>query len=218
MNHIDPKVLVFDFDGVIISHSEFFKEDAWKEVFKKYKGKYESYFEEASGLYGFGKKGDRFDILRHIFEKLAVEDIEKEVQNGAKTFDAYIQEKILAAGVVRGVPEALESFGRMYPLYLNTGTAQSGIDKTIINLDLRKYFKGVLGGPESKADNLRSIAEIEHVALNKLLLIGDSDGDVHAANETDCQFVGIGNEWNGWVPGIKSFPVIDHIKNVRVYL
>ena len=70
MNKSKIKVLVFDFDGVIVSHSEFFKESAWDEMFTPYGVRYKPFLAEARSIFGFGKKGDRFDIFRYVYEKL----------------------------------------------------------------------------------------------------------------------------------------------------
>jgi phosphoglycolate phosphatase-like HAD superfamily hydrolase len=43
---------------------------------------------------------------------------------------------------------------------------------------------------------MNTIAEIEGVLLPETVLIGDGRGDIQAAKETNCQFVGVLNEWN----------------------
>lgn len=213
-------VIVFDFDGVIVSRSEFSKEDAWKEVFLPYKGSYEQYFADASAQFAWGKKGDRFDIMRYVYEHLGVEDVDSVVREGGIMFDRILQQQILNEGVVPDAHAVLERLRVRYPLYVNSGTNQEGLKVSLQNLGIDQFFKGVLGGPNSKAQNMRIIAEREGIEPGRMLLVGDGEGDLRAALETECQFVGVTNDWNRWreKPHGHHFPLISHIRELEALL
>ncbi|MDB5224642.1 MAG: hypothetical protein JWO43_264 [Candidatus Adlerbacteria bacterium] len=213
---MNVQVIVFDFDGVIVSHSEFFKEVAWLQVFAPYTGRYEAAFAEARLMYGWGKKGDRFDILRHVYEKIGepAELIPALVESGARMFDVLVQKSILEAGAVPGAADVLAQLNSQYPLYINSGTAQLALARSIQSLGLMSHFKGTLGGPTSKSENMRTISEQTSTGLDAILLVGDSVGDTTAALETRCQFIGVANEWNRWDRNPQTFPLIRDLREL----
>jgi phosphoglycolate phosphatase-like HAD superfamily hydrolase len=209
-----PKAIVFDFDGVLVSHSEFFKEEGWKKVFAPYASTYEPYFIEASSRFSFGKKGDRFDILRYVYERLRVDAIEDHIATGAALFDSYVQERILNVGLAPGARDTLEILSTRFPLYVNSGTATIALQRSVKALDIDLYFKLVLGGPASKSENMHRVASLEETLPTHLLLIGDSRGDVVAAEETGCAFIGVANEWNTWSLEKKAFTCIQALPDI----
>lgn len=209
-----PEVLVFDFDGVVVGHSEFFKEEAWHQVFAPYRGLYELPLTKTRELFGFGKKGDRFDVLRYVYEQVGVaeEDIPALVERGARQFNDLVQAGILRAGVVPGGKEVLGRLAQRLPLYVNSGTSTVALQQSVESLELGQVFRGVYGGPASKVENLMMIAEVEGKSPSQLLMIGDSDGDWQAAKDFGCHFIGVANDWNKWEN--KSFPLIIHLADL----
>ena len=216
MNY-NPHALVFDFDGVLVAHSETFKLEAWRVVFKPYEGRYEPFFDEAQTTFGFGKKGDRYDILLHVYTKLGepAERVEKLVQAGAKLFNELVQEGIRNAGLVEGGYEVLAELSKRFPMYVNSGTAGAALEESLIHLGVLQFFKGAFGGPTSKGENLFKIAKLERIKPSSLILIGDSNGDIIGAQETGAQLVGLANEWNKWAGTEKPFPLITSLEELR---
>ena len=214
------KVIVFDFDGVIIRRSEFFKQESWPLVFTKYGEKGMTAFREGEKKYGGGRGGDRFDILRHAFEQLGEDkdDVPALVQEGARVFDEQVQSKILAAGVTDKDRQTLERLSKRLPLYLNSATPKEALERTISNLKLQKCIKGALGRPNSKIKNFSLVSSTEHISPGAILFVGDADTDYQAAQQFGCAFVGLGNEWNKWEKDGKPFPVVHDLGEVETFI
>lgn len=219
-------IAIFDFDGVIVRDSEFFKEEAWKIVFAPYAGRYEPILEEARNeKFGFGKAGDRYDMFRHVYRSLGIKEskIESCTIEGAKVFNDYVQKKIVEAGVVEGGRELLvELSAKKQRLYVNSGTAIDALAESVCALKLDKYFNGIFGGPASKIENLHKISAIEKVSPPEILLVGDSYGDARVAKEFGCRFVGVTNTWNkawdAWPHEPKPEILVAELKKLKDYM
>jgi beta-phosphoglucomutase-like phosphatase (HAD superfamily) len=135
----NSKVVVFDFDGVIVAGSEYTKETAWGSVLAPYGVEAGDLLQEASTLFGFGKKGDRFDMLRYIFQHLGVDDVETEVQKVGGMFDAFLQDAITKEGPAPGVVDTLTELQKHYPLYVNSPQRVCG--QVLLRLDSHHFLK-----------------------------------------------------------------------------
>lgn len=208
--------IVFDFDGVIVQDSEFFKQEAWRIVFSPYGEKAMEWFREAEEKYGGGRGGDRFDILRHIYQRLGepAHTIPSLVKEGAATFNLYLQKRILEVGVKRSNRGALEELSKSYALYINSATPEKELEQTVVHLKLDSVFKRVLGRPSNKVQNLRFIAKTEDVKPQNILFVGDGDRDHDAARDFGCHFLGYANDWNKWTGSDKQFPLVTNLRDV----
>ena len=224
---METKVVSFDFDGVLVADSDaVFKKEAWEKVLAFAEGRYEPFLEEGKGMFGSGKPGGRVDILQHVFRGLGIptDAIPGRAEEAARVFDEYVQAKILGAGLVPGAMETLEELSRRgVPLYLNSGTPTSALTLTARNLDISRFFAGILGStaePQggSKVHNLRIIKEKEAVVPTEILFVGDSDSDAQAAAEFGCRFLGVSNRWNGWEAEGRAFPLVADLRDVMRYL
>lgn len=214
------RVIVFDFDGVIIRRSEFFKQEAWPLVFSSYGERGMDALRDAEKIYGGGRGGDRFDILRHAYEALGepTESIPVLVEKGANTFDEIVQKKILEAGVSDEDRGVLEQLSKRMPLYLNSATPKEALERTIENIHIKELIKGVLGRPNTKVQNFQYVAEEEKLSPSEILFVGDGESDYKAAKEFGCGFVGLGNDWNNWKKGEKQFDVVYSLEEIESYL
>lgn len=208
--------IVFDFDGVIVQDSEFFKQEAWRVVFASYGEKVMEWFREAEAKYGGGRSGDRFDILRHMYQRLGepAHQVPSLVEEGAATFNLYVQKRILEVGVECSNRGALEELSKSYALYINSATPEKELEQTVMHLKLDGVFKRVLGRPSNKVQNLRIIAKTEDVKRQNILFVGDGDHDYNAAREFGCHFLGYANDWNKWAAGDKQFPLVTNLRDV----
>jgi phosphoglycolate phosphatase-like HAD superfamily hydrolase len=212
------KVIVVDFDGVVVRNSEQYKTDAWRTIAEKYGEQGVRALEEAEKRYGRGKGGDRFTILKAMFEVLNVSaaDIEGRVHQEALHFDDMVQARILKEGADPEVIEALEVFADNRPIYLNSATPIEALKKTIANLNIGDIFVDVLGRPRSKIENFGQVADREGIKPSEILFVGDSLSDAHAAETFGCQFVGyrnpLSNDW-GEMPKFSTIPAMHMLAN-----
>ena len=222
-NHLKNtvSVLVWDFDGVLVAHSESFKEAAWQEILAPWPGAHDLKV-EASKKIGWGKKGDRFDILRYIAERLdGIDDIESWIKERADEFNNIVQRKILGAGLAPHVLEVLKEVKRRgIPQYVNSGTATGPLRQSLEALEILSFFEDAVGGPTSKGDNLKLIAKRKGIKRSKLLLVGDSEGDITGAKEARTPLLGLANKWNKWEaePPEGDFEIVTDIRQVLDYL
>lgn len=211
------KVVVWDFDGVLVENSETFKAQAWQQVFAEYQGTYEPFFAEAEKKYTHGKYGDRFDILRYVYRRIgfAGDGLEAQILMGAERFNQLVQAMIKRAGLTPGAGTALEQLSaKEVPMYLYSSTATMALRESAQMLGIRKYFKEMHGGPASKGESLLEIIRKEQVTPEEVLVIGDGQGDVIAAQETGVKLVGFANDWNQWQGTEQNFPLITSVKEV----
>ena len=214
------KTAVFDFDGVIVRRSEFFKHDAWSEIFSDYGAPGVEAVHEGVRLYGGGRGGDRFDILRHAFQTLGESEdrISTLVDETAQKYNELVQEKMIEAGVLDEDRAVLERISKRVPLYINSATPKQALERTVENLRLRSFIVGVLGRPNTKVENLKYVAEEQGIEPSEILFIGDADTDYKAGQEFGCRFIGLSNDWNMWKKGEKPFTVISSLNEIESHL
>jgi len=201
------KVLVLDFDGVIVP-SEAIKVEGYARIFSEYgepvpQGAIESARDEFSAA-----RGNRFDIIRGILRQGGHNgDLDTAVQEYARRYSVDVQHRIESLAVEPAVREFLERISKKIPIYVNSNNPDDSLASTLGALGIRDFFKGIFGSSKSKLDNLRSIAERENVAPQEILFIGDGEGDRKAAADFGCEFIGVATDMNGWVD-TEPFPTI----------
>ncbi len=212
------KILVLDFDGVVTPRSEFFKQEAWRDVFSSYGKRAEKPFLEAEKKYGGGRGGDRFDILQETYKLLGEpsDKIAELVKLGSEIFDKYVQKKILEAGINSNSKKTLESLSHKVPIYLNSATPVESLARSVKALGIESCFKASLGSPKSKVENFKYVSQKENTTPQEILFVGDGDSDYRAALEFGCKFIGFANDWNKWDK--KSFPLIRNLNEIGKYL
>ena len=202
------RVIVFDFDGVIVPSSEKIKSNAWHVLYSDSDAR--ALFNEAEEKYGCGRGGDRYDIIRYVLTGLDVvgTELEQRTALDAAHFDDIVQERICAAGVSHEIRKALAACKAAMPTYVNTATPLDAIERTLCALEIRDYFTDILGRPQTKVENFAHVAQREQVTPGEITFLGDSLSDFRAATSFGCVFVGLGNDENGWNSTPESFPVV----------
>ncbi|PIR69939.1 MAG: hypothetical protein COU47_00715 [Candidatus Niyogibacteria bacterium CG10_big_fil_rev_8_21_14_0_10_46_36] len=218
------KVIVFDFDGVIVDSPKL-KQDAWFDFFP------ETYTEGHAAVQkvfaSLQEQESRYTIFRAILKELQTPEhrIEPLVVRYADAYSKKVESKIIERGCVAGALEAIKDLSGQYSLYINSGTPEDALIRILERLDIRKYFKEVYGRPitqdggilAAKQGNFEKILERERVSAHEMVLIGDSDTDVKAAEEVGCAFVGVRNEMNAWDEH-KPFPVVHNVLDIKRYI
>ncbi len=192
------KVVVFDFDGVIIP-SEGIKQSGYSWIFSEYgEDVPEHAIKEAREEFK-NARGDRYDIIRSILLRIGIGgDVEQKVATYADRFNEIVNGKINAFEVSEEVKKTLLNLSKRYSLYVNSNTPDEALEQALTKLGIRAYFKNVYGSSTSKVESLRRIAEIERAEAPDVVFIGDGTGDELAAREFGCAFIGIATQVNGW--------------------
>lgn len=213
-------VIVFDADGVLFPGGELMKDEAWDRMVATYPHPKHTLPTEwaaaviaARGEFGAGKgTGSRFDIIALALTETGLPSTTADplVYTWAEAYNAMVQLMILELGTYSETREALETLTTLgHPLYVNTATPTSAVIESLRALQLEQFFTGVYGQPESKVQNLQHIADREAVPVTELLFVGDGSGDIRAATDVGCRFIGVTNGSNQWQS--KPFPLIERL-------
>lgn len=214
------RVIVFDFDGVLVPGSEAVKRAAWVHVFASRGERAVTHAQEYVTAYMNGK-GDRFDIIRSVLTRLGemVENMDEAVGKLSSVFDDFVQKGIADLAVSGATVKVLQDLSSTHTLYVNSATPEVSLIRTIEQLGIRQYFKGVYGRPHTKVSNLVRIGDEAGVSKDEMLFVGDSSGDLFAAREFGCSFIGLANDENGWGDARDfSEPVISDLGMIREFL
>jgi len=218
------KAIVFDFDNVIVRQSEQCKKDAWSSVFKHGSVEMERIGE---GITLFqGGKGDRFDILGHVYDLPHDTNVRlnESVLLAAGKYDAIVQSCILGIGIVGSDLHTLLSLHKSFPLYVISATPEESLHTTMRRLgelytvDLLTLFKLALGTPKNKVENFRRVQEQSGISVDKMLMVGDGENDYSAARDVGTQFVGINTNENRVRWRDRTFSKINSISELGAQL
>lgn len=168
------KVIIFDYDGVIV--------DSFPTVHKVYQiiceklGKFcPSNFEEFRKVYGEG--ADEFSI-KSGFSK---EDINKR--------NIIYREEILKTNppIFDGITEVIKRLGRKYYLVLISSSPREDVMKKLVHYKIDKIFKliyaGDSTGPMKKTESIKQTMEKTKTTPNEIIIIGDRINDYKDAKE-----------------------------------
>lgn len=188
------KVIVFDFDGVIVD-SNHIKRNAYYSVFSSLKGSKELI---KNVLFEF-EPNTRIFIIAKIIDRL----IEKGLINSkdkAKYKDEFVkrygnicEKEILTCNKIRGASGNIKKLSKRFHLYINSLTPTASLTRILKGRGLLKYFNGIFGGEKSKLNNLKKIIFKEKISPPQLLIIGDSVEDLKVAKDCGTNFIGIDN-------------------------
>jgi phosphoglycolate phosphatase-like HAD superfamily hydrolase len=205
------KVLVLDFDGLLVE-SEEIKDTAFVEVFAAYP-------EHRKAIRRYvvsNRRVGRYVKFRHIAETLlGLPYTEADAKRIAADFSAYTRSRIIACPYVRGAPEFLACFDGRLPMYLASATPHDELVPIVDARGLARYFKRLFGAPAKKADVLREVMRAEGAAAAETLLVGDSLADLESAREVGAAFVGRNREDDFSTHDVPRF---DDLVGIRTYV
>lgn len=194
--------VVFDFDGTLVLSNEI---------------KRDTFFAVASG---FEKGRERMDeILRSyaadrdgIFSRFAV--ITGVPDRAAALAGLYTQ---LCHEQICRCPErpgALETVSTLRSagvrVYVNSSTPAAPLSR-LLQQRFPDYFDGALGGYGCKLRNLHTIAAMERLEPNAVVMVGDGIDDREAAMRFGCGFVGVSG---GTLPANPGTHLVDDLRDV----
>ena len=173
------KVIVFDFDGVLVDSNRL-KREAWFKLFAPEEVSDELIMDVLEKV-----KATRYDILREIFMRLGKPEgeIESLVSQYAGRYNDIVQAGIFSMGLNPWAEEILSNLKPKFNLYLNSATPEEAMIQTIKRLGIKDCFKKIYGQsePRSKEINLQKIINEENVLPSEVLVVGDGQDDLGAA-------------------------------------
>lgn len=183
------KVLIFDFDGVIIESNEI-KHQAFNDIFSELDEK----VKKTAFDYHFQHPAiDRYRKFAHVTENilnLPRADAEEKQKLWAEKFSALTEKALRECETVRGAEEFLQRAKEKWPLYLASATPTNILLPLLEDRSMNKIFKKVYGAPLVKSQVIEEICQLEEVSKEEVLFIGDSLSDLDAAVSATVPFIG----------------------------
>ncbi|MBV9989017.1 MAG: HAD family hydrolase [Chitinophagaceae bacterium] len=186
MKAADLRLIIFDFDGVIVE-SNGVKDGVFEKIF----GRYGAQGAAALDYHRSHVSLSRYDKFGFLLSQLGRNNDMELLDDLVGEFAQATQELMRSVAFVPGAREFLSGFHRQLPLYLASVTPAADLDIILEHLALKQYFKGVYGCPPwTKPGAIKDILDKEKLDPAHALLVGDSYGDQRAAAETGVRFVG----------------------------
>ncbi len=221
------RCIAFDFDGTLVDSNEI-KRRAFFEIAREF----DPDGEVVREVLDRRPSGDRYHVARALAAELAergalpgvrcVEDLGKSL---ADAYTVHCERAVSACREIAGATDALARLAaRGLPLFVNTATPREAVLPILRRRGLDRFFEGVYGGPSSKLENLRDIAERVGARARELLFVGDGEDDRRVAAAFGCAFVGVASAAGGRfeqpperrIPDLVELPrVVDEIAGER---
>ncbi len=203
-----PKVIVLDFDGVVVESNDI-KYSAFFNVFKEYSAELNTIMKYCIQ----NPSVDRFTKFDHIANNiLKLQESGDLKKYWAAEYSRLTQKAVTECPFVPGAQEFLEQF-KNQSLYLASATPSAELNIIIENRKLKMFFKKIYGAPLNKANVLKEIQSLEQVQSEEMLFIGDSPSDQAAAQEAGIPFVGRAHD----LP-LSSQNTFDDLAQIKNYL
>jgi phosphoglycolate phosphatase len=201
------RTIILDFDGVILDSvalkTELFVRCYEKQASNEQKAAISDYQSRNGGI---GRR-DKFEYFeRVVFER---EPTPESVARLSQLYSEMLEGQIRACSLLPGAIEFLDRrVSEDISLYLVSGTLHSDLSRILIERDLTKYFKQIIGSPTRKSDAFHNIIELAGNDPESTLAIGDSITELEAATAVGIGFIGIvaPNDPNFFPANTRIFP------------
>ncbi len=180
--------VVFDFDGVLVESVDV-KTRAFAALYAEYGpevvAQVVAYHLAHGGV-------SRFEKFRHFHRAFLAQALSAtaEAALGAR-FSALVENAVVQAPWIAGAREFLERNYRRLPLFVASGTPDEELKRIITRRGAEHYFASVCGAPLTKAEIIAAFVKDRALQPDRVLMVGDSNTDYGAAQETGVSFLGI---------------------------
>lgn len=182
------KVIVFDFDGVLVESVDV-KTDAFAELFQPYGkevvAKVVKYHLLNGGI-------SRYEKFRFFFKEYLKKELTKDEELIlCARFSELVLKKVIAAPMVEGANEFLRNYSEKgYDFFIVSGTPEEELRYIVKERKLIDYFKGVFGSPKSKSELITFILNEFTYKKYEVVMVGDSVTDFAGAIGAGVSFIG----------------------------
>ena len=188
-NIFETKIMVFDFDGVIIDSTEV-KVDEYRNLFSQFT-KNETTLNEIINIYRNSAGIPRETTFKKVFKEVLDKTISnQEVKNLSSDFSKQIFRRLETLEPLKGFLKYL-AIHKEINKHILSGAPNSDIFYLMKKLNLSKYFKSIKGGPLNKKNELINIMNLEKVKAKDIVYFGDQKNDHIAAKSAGVGFIGI---------------------------
>ena len=180
------KVILFDFDGVIVESCDI-KTEAFAKLFaveeKADLKAIVSYHKSNAGV-------SRFEKFKHIYRAILKRPLSGEEFRGlCDRFSRLVMESVIGAPYVKGAMEFLKKYSSIYKYFLLSATPQEELNEIVSRRGIGSFFGGIYGAPNRKKDIVKDILVGERIIPQDALYVGDAMSDYKASEENGIGFI-----------------------------
>ncbi|MDA1000250.1 MAG: HAD hydrolase-like protein [bacterium] len=179
------RVIVFDFDGVILESTEI-KASAYRELFEEHSGHRDAILEYQNENGGLPRRVQ----IQHVYSRIlgrALTDAQLDAE--CNRYGEIVFQRVMRAPFVAGAREFLEANHGRCRLYVASATPEEELKQIVRGRGIEGFFAGIFGAPKKKAEILRAIAMKEGCGEGDMVFIGDSPSDRDASREAGIPFL-----------------------------
>ena len=183
-----PKVIIFDFDGVILDSANI-KLRAYSAIYSGEDPKKLAALISHSQLHGGITRRTKFEYYEREFfgrngDPASVEAL-------CQRYSDIVFKAVLACPFIEGAEQLLRRASGKVAMHVVSGTPDSELHQVIQERGLAQFFRSVRGAPATKRDAFHRITTDEGFARKDMLVIGDSITEYMAAQDVGIPFLGI---------------------------
>jgi phosphoglycolate phosphatase-like HAD superfamily hydrolase len=181
-----PKVIFLDFDGVICESCEI-KNQAYYNSYIKFGPEIAQKALDYHLMHGGVSRVKLFPILHKMY--LGREISKEEHEEMCKNFTSMVEENVVKAELTKGCEQFLAKYCDQILFFVSSGTPQDEMRRIVEKKHLNKYFKSVLGSPDTKETHINKVLSEYNISKEDALFIGDATTDRDAAKNTGIHFI-----------------------------
>jgi len=187
----DYKILIFDFDGVILN-SHKVKTKTFFKIFSKYGLNVGHKARKLHLKYMGMPRKKKINLINNFYLNNSL--TKDELKKINDKFKIIVQNEILRMNFNKNLINFLKK--KKIKFYISTGTDQSEIIKLCKLKKISNFFIKIYGSPKTKIQHISDIIKKNNVSKKKILFIGDSITDYKAAKMKKIDFLCKSNSEN----------------------
>lgn len=184
----NKKILVFDFDGVIVN-SNSIKTKSFIKLYSNNKNsikKIINFHEKKTAL-------NRFKKIEYINKNIIKKDFSRDkINEYIMNFNNISETFLKNVKYLPGLLNFLKNNKKGNIFLINSAAPKKELVKFIRNKIIKNYFKGIYGSPQTKLQNFKEIFEkYNKYNVSHFLYFGDSASDYLIAKKYNIDFIGL---------------------------
>lgn len=191
MKFADYKVILWDFDGVIMDSMQE-RDEGFRRVLNEFSG------EQVEALLKFHRENgglSRYVKFRYFYEDILKESVtEEQVNEMAARFSEEMMKLLLNPELlIQDSVDFIKNNYQKYRFHIVSGSDGKELNEICQFLDLTPYFITIEGSPTPKKQLVADIIKNYGYKEEEMCLIGDSGNDKEAAEYNKIDFFGYNN-------------------------
>jgi len=191
MKDYKPKVIFWDFDGVLMD-SNSVRDKGFVKVLSKFP---ENEISELLKFHRYNGGLSRYVKFRYFFENIRKEIVTEElIQQYAKNFSDIMMDNLVDTNLL--IKETLcfvKNNHQEYQMHIVSGSDGNELRFLCRKLTIDQYFLSIHGSPTPKKELITDLMKKHNYNKEECLMIGDSVNDWEAAEFNAIRFKAFGN-------------------------